>query len=220
MSTMTEHDYEAQPGLPESLPAQEHIVWQGVPDWRTIALRTFHVRKIAIYFAILVAFKVALGIQAEEATTTIVASVALLGFLSIVAVGLLMLFSFLIARTTLYTITSKRLVMRLGVTFSMSINLPFAELHDAALKPYADGHGDIAVSLKPGQRVSYFVLWPHCKLFHTFDAKPVLRGIPNAQHVAKRFARAVADACNDVECASIASSKPKSMTTGLTTASS
>ncbi|MFK8016139.1 MAG: photosynthetic complex putative assembly protein PuhB [Gammaproteobacteria bacterium] len=200
MTTMTEHDYEAQPGLPESLPESEHIVWQGVPDWRTLALRTFHVRKIAIYFLVLLGVKVALGVQAGEAAGTIIASAAFLTLLAIASVGMLTLFAVLMARTTLYTITSRRLVMRIGVTFSMSINLPFTELKEAALKPYQDGHGDIAVSLMPGHHVSYFVLWPHCKLLHAFDAKPVLRGIPNAEHVAKRFARAVSDASTDVEC--------------------
>jgi hypothetical protein len=45
-----EHELEPQYGLPERLPAGEHILWQGSPDFRTVALRIFHLRKVALYW--------------------------------------------------------------------------------------------------------------------------------------------------------------------------
>ena len=204
MSTLSEHDHEVQPGLPESLPGEERIVWQGLPNWKTLALRTFHVRKVAIYFAILLAYKMAMGVRNGLAVPELVASTSFLLFLAVLAVGLLTLFAWLMARTTLYTITTERIVMRVGVTIPMSVNLPFSELKDGNLKAYGNGDGDVTLSLVPGQRVSYAVLWPHCKMLHPFDTRPTLRAIPNAEHVAQRFARAIADASTDVQRGGVA----------------
>ena len=44
-----EHDFEPELGLPEALPRGEQVRWQGSPDWKTLALRGFHVRKLAVY---------------------------------------------------------------------------------------------------------------------------------------------------------------------------
>ena len=38
---------EPQRGLPELLPADEKLLWQGSPDWRAMAARAFHLRKLA-----------------------------------------------------------------------------------------------------------------------------------------------------------------------------
>ncbi|MFK7885463.1 MAG: photosynthetic complex putative assembly protein PuhB [Gammaproteobacteria bacterium] len=199
MSTLTEHEHEARPGLPEALPDGERIVWQGVPEWKTIALRTFHVRKVALYFVALLIFKLGVMIPAGESLPHIVASVSLLAFLAVIATGLLTLFAWMMGRTSLYTITNERIVMRVGVTMPMTINLPFKELQDGKLKLYKDGTGDIELTLVAGQRVSYVILWPHCNLLHPFSSLPTLRGVPNAEHVAGRFARAIADSANDVD---------------------
>jgi len=50
-----EHEWEAAPGLPAPLPQGETVLWQGSPDWRQLALHAFHVRKIAIYFGLMLA---------------------------------------------------------------------------------------------------------------------------------------------------------------------
>ena len=54
-----EHEFEPQHGLPERLPANEHILWQGSPDVGAMARRVFHLRKVAFYFALLLAAHVA-----------------------------------------------------------------------------------------------------------------------------------------------------------------
>ena len=47
---MSEYATEPVKGLPELLPTGERMLWQGQPSWRALAIRVFHVRKIAIYF--------------------------------------------------------------------------------------------------------------------------------------------------------------------------
>ena len=36
-----EHEFEPVHGLPEKLPAGEKILWQGSPDWKTLANEAF-----------------------------------------------------------------------------------------------------------------------------------------------------------------------------------
>ena len=50
-------DMEPIAGLPERPPEGEEILWQGRPDWWGLALRVCHIRKVAIYFAVLVAWR-------------------------------------------------------------------------------------------------------------------------------------------------------------------
>ena len=48
-----EHEFEAAPGLPEALPAGERLLWQGSPDWKSLAVHVFHVRTLAVYFGVM-----------------------------------------------------------------------------------------------------------------------------------------------------------------------
>jgi hypothetical protein len=50
-----EYEHEPVRGLPEYLPDDETLVWQGEPDWRVMARRVFHLRSVGIYFALLIA---------------------------------------------------------------------------------------------------------------------------------------------------------------------
>ncbi len=53
-----EHEFEAEHGLPEPLPPGERILWQGAPDWRTLAVQVMRVRTLAIYFALMLLWRV------------------------------------------------------------------------------------------------------------------------------------------------------------------
>ena len=55
MRATHEHEWEAAPGLPSALPKGERVVWQGAPDWKRLAIHAFHVRKVALYFALMLA---------------------------------------------------------------------------------------------------------------------------------------------------------------------
>ncbi len=187
-----EHEIEPVPGLPENLPAGEVIIWQGAPSWKGLAIRILHVRAVAIYFSLLFA-----SIVGSAVWSGVPYGRAVLGNLGIVAGGvaacaLLCLFAWLMQRSTLYTITSRRIVMRFGIALPMSANIPFAAIQSADLKLCADGSGDIALSLDGPGRQSLVVLWPHVRPWHTVKPQPALRCVANASDVAKTLARAVA----------------------------
>ena len=110
-----EHEFEAAPGLPEALPAGEHILWQGSPDWKRLAVDAFHVKRLTIYFAAMLLLQVVLSWDAAAALRTNLGALSISGSLAIIALGLLALTAKLSANTTLYTITNKRIVMRIGI---------------------------------------------------------------------------------------------------------
>lgn len=175
---MSEHDFEPVHGLPESLPEGESVLWQGAPDWRALAQRAFHGRTVAIYFALLAAWA---GVSALSggalAALQAVFSVAIAAAL---VLGLVFGLAALNARTTVYTITSKRIVMRFGVALTKAINIPFSIVDGVALKSFKDGTGDIALTLAAPNKIAYLLLWPHARPWALVNPQPTLRAVPEA----------------------------------------
>ncbi|MFM8746118.1 MAG: photosynthetic complex putative assembly protein PuhB [Aestuariivirga sp.] len=191
----TDHDdfaFEPVRGLPALLPPGERMLWQGSPRWQDLAVHAFHARKAIWYFAALAAFSATLRL-AEGATLD--AAMRPFGWLvpmGLAAAGLLAGLAYLSARTTVYTITSKRLVMRIGMAVQVSINLPFTQIDSAALRLFGNGSGDIPLKITKKERLAYLLLWPHARPFHFTHPQPCLRAIPEADRVAGLLAAALA----------------------------
>ena len=112
--------------------------------------------------------------------------------MGLIAAALLTALAMLSARTTVYTITSKRLVMRIGMALPVTINLPFNQIDGASLRLFANGSGDIPLKVTAKERVAYLLLWPHARPFHFAHPQPSLRCIANADDVAGLLAAALA----------------------------
>jgi len=189
-----EHDYEPVPGLPERLPAGETILWQGAPEREALARRALHVRTIAWYFAALAAWR-GLTLAADGAAALdIAAGAGLLLVLGAAAIVPLALYAWASARTTLYTITNRRVVIRAGVALPTTFNVPFAAIEAAGLKLHGGGVGDIALRLVPDQKIAYVFLWPHARPWRFARPEPTLRCVPDAERVAQLLGRALAAA--------------------------
>ncbi len=188
MSLTNEHDYEPIPGLPELLPQGEFVRWQGAPDWKDLALTGLHVRKLAIYFVVLLIARVVVQGAAGTPLGDTLASTAVLAVMAALALGFLALYAWMSGRTTRYTITNRRLVIRSGVTLPMTVNLPFGLVESADLKVRKNGRGDLPVTLAPAQRPSWIVLWPHVKPWSVGRVRPMLRSVPKAQSVGELLA--------------------------------
>lgn len=188
---MREHEHEPLPGLPESLPQGETVLWQGAPDWWAMARRSFRIRGLALYFALLAGWRaVILADQGASAGAVLLGSLWLV-LLGLSAVSLVLLFSYASARTTLYTVTDRRVVMRVGVALPMTVNIPFAALRSAGLRRHADC-GDVLLQTEPGRRVSFVALWPHLRFLRWTRPEPVLRALPDAEAAGAVLARALA----------------------------
>lgn len=182
MSNHDDFDFEHSPGIPAPLPPGEHILWQGSPDRWEIAKSAFHIRKIAVYFALILIIQIAsvmlTGNESPGASlpTTVLLSIAGLGILGTLA--------WLTARVTIYTVTNKRVLIRFGIALQITINLPFAQISAADMRVGKNGFGDLPLTLKDSRRVNYLVLWPHVRPWNFSRPQPMLRSIANVEHVA------------------------------------
>ncbi len=189
---MSELDEAPIRGLPEHLPAGERILWQGAPAWRSLAVRAFHVRKIALYCGALLLWSAIADIADGRSVAAAVLGAVWLTPIALAACALPAGLAWLFARTSVYTITDRRLVMRVGVALPMSINLPFGRIAAADLKLYRDGTGDLPLRLGAADKIAYLALWPHARPWHVSRPEPMLRALAQPQAVAQLLAQAIA----------------------------
>lgn len=188
---MSEYATEPVKGLPELLPAGERMLWQGQPSWRALAVQVFHVRKIAIYFGLILIWRLASGWI--DGSSLASAATFVLWFLpvALAAVGIPTLLAWLYARSSVFTITSRRVVMRFGVALPWSLNLPYRTIESAAMSVHKDGTADIAISLTGLGRISYLHLWPFARPWWINRAQPMMRGLPDGVEAAGILAHAL-----------------------------
>ena len=191
MSGLDDFAFEPVKGLPETLPASERMLWQGAPRWQDLAVHAFHARKAFIYFILLGLVQGAVWLKAGYGLGDTLISCLWFLVLGAAAAGLLTGLAYASARTSVYTITSKRLVMRIGIALPVTINLPFKLIDHAAVKLYRNGSGDLVLTVAKGNRLAYALLWPHARRWHFSNPQPALRCIGDADRVASLLAAAL-----------------------------
>ena len=175
-------------GLPGPLPAGERILWQGAPTTAGLLVRVFHARLVIAWFAVC-ALAFGLTADAPAAALKVVAPTLAVGA---VGLALLWLLAWLTHRTTLYTVTNRRIVLQAGIALPVTHNLPFAQIDTASLRAFTDGSGDLPLRLRPGLRIAYLQLWPHARPWRLARTEPMMRSVPDADAVAALLARALA----------------------------
>lgn len=191
---MSEFDFEPVHGLPGPLPEGEALRWQGAPRWGALAVRAFHVRKVALYFGLLILFRVVYVLAAGESVSLALLSASWLAALSAMAMGILALLAWLYSRSTVYSITDRRIVIRFGVALPIAVNIPFKVVESAGLRRHGNGIGDIPLVLGSGQSVNYLIMWPNVRPWRFFDAQPMLRCISDVDEAAEILATALRSA--------------------------
>jgi Bacterial PH domain len=191
---MTYHDdfaFEPVPGLPAHLPRGESVLWRGSPQWRSLAWRGMYVRPVAIYFLILMVWRVGEGLGGGG--SLIASTVYALNILpvALAALGVLVFLAYAYARSTIYTITNRRVVIRSGVALPVTVNLPFNVIENAALRLTRDGSGDIPLRISKSQRVYSLALWPNLRPWNFSRPEPMLRCIPEAKRAAAILGKAL-----------------------------
>jgi hypothetical protein len=189
-----EHEFEPVRGLPGDLPAGERLIWQGAPRWQALARRALHSRMFAIYFGILLVWRAASTHHDTGSWSAALAATLWPVPIAMAAIGLIWLMAWLMARTTVYSITDRRVVMRVGVVLSVIFNIPFRTIESVGMRPYPDGTGDITLKLGGSDRIAYVHLWPHARPWHLKRTEPMLRVIPDAVNVAKLLSDALKNA--------------------------
>ena len=203
------HEYEFEPqfGLPERLPSDEFIVWQGAPDVGALATTAFHFNKLAVYFAALILVCAWPALEAGSGVISVLMAIKWIAPLAIIGLGTLLLLAYLTARTTVYTITNKRVVMRLGIVLTVSFNLPLKQVASADVRVLQKGIGDITLALQGSDRIAWVHLWPSVRPWRISKPEPTLRAIPNVQLVADKLREAWTQSTGQAANASATSSE-------------
>lgn len=196
-----EHEFEAVHGLPEPLPGDERLLWQGAPDWRTLAVDALHVRKLAIYFALMLGWRLSAAWSDGAGPFVALKGTLPMAGLAVLALGIAAAIAWLIASTTVYTVTDRRVVMRIGIVLTVTFNLPLKQIDSASLHRLANGHGDIALVIGGGENIAYLHLWPHARPWHLKRTEPTMRSVADAERVASILAQALAAAAGQVRSA-------------------
>lgn len=187
-----EHEFEASHGLPAALPKDEAILWQGSPEVWSLARHAFHINTLAAYFALILVLRGFLAYSDGVGIAAATRSTLMLLPLAAIALGLVMLLAWLTARSAVYTLTSRRVVMRIGIVLNITFNLPLAALKSGGLKLYGDGTGDIPLVLAGDDNIAYPHLWPHARPWQIKRTQPMLRSVPEAARIGAMLADAAA----------------------------
>jgi len=178
---MSQIRFERIDGVREDLPAGEHVLWQGKPCWRSLARHAFHVREVALYFALLSALA---GANSWADGRSVSAALLPAG-LGVLACALLAFLAWMSGRTTIYAITTGRVFLRVGIALPIFLDLPLHRIEEAGLAVHAGGCGDLPLRLEPSAHLAYVHLWPHARPWRLQRPEPMLRSVADGARVAQ-----------------------------------
>jgi hypothetical protein len=182
--------------LPSDIPTGEHVLWHGRPRGISLMRRAFGGEIIALYFGAMTIVNFVWTYEEagfSEATLSAVKTVGAAA-LALALVGLL---AWLSSRTSLYLITDRRVVMKVGIALPIFFNIPFSAIETASVRIFIDGTGDIPIGISAPQRIAYLHLWPHARAFRLARPEPALRSVGGAKEVAETLSRALIKARNE-----------------------
>lgn len=182
---MPHDDFQVEPvkGLPEAPPPGEVILWQGKPDWWALAKESLNLIWVAGYFVVLAIWRFVAVSDLMPFAHAVWAAVPFLilgGFVC----ALLAVIAWVQAYYTVYTVTNRRVAMRIGAALTVTLNLPYTQIGQINLDRRASGTGTIAFGLMGPTRISYLVCWPHIRPWRVSPTHPALRCIAEADKVA------------------------------------
>jgi hypothetical protein len=181
-------------GIREPLPDGERVLWQGAPRWQSIAVRTLHLRKVALYFGVLLAWRLASSLADGQSFGAALAGAGSLAIVAVLGLALIATLAWLSARTTIYAITTRRVMLRIGIALPIFVNLPFRGIEAVQMRSYRDGTADLPLELQDDVRLAYLHLWPHARPWRVRHPQPMLRGVRDGQRVAAVLREALGDA--------------------------
>ena len=189
---MSLEDDRIEASLPSALPHGERMLWRGGPDGALLARHALHLRKVALYFALLLAWRLGLVWRDGSGWDVAVSATLTTAALALVTLAALRLYAGWSARATTYSITTHRVIVQTGVALPITVNLPYALVDQADLVHRGGDAGDIVLRLQPGKRAAYLILWPSVQPFHLMHPRPMLRALAEVNAPAEALGEALA----------------------------
>ncbi len=178
-----EHEFEPQFGLPERLPSDEFIVWQGSPDVGALASSAFHFKKLMVYFLFLIGACAWPALESGAGLHAVLQAIKWIAPLALVGLASVWMLAYMTSRTTVYTITNKRVVMRLGIVLTVTFNLPLKQIATSDVRLLDKDFGDITMGLQGSDRIAWIHLWPSVRPWRISKPEPTMRAIADVQDV-------------------------------------
>ena len=177
-------------GIGEPLPAGETVLWSGAPVRRMVARRVCHVRALTGYFAALCALVFGVQLRSLGAGPATLNTLAMVG-MGATVLAFAWVFATLLARSTVYAVTDRRVILRVGVAIPAVLNVPLDRIGAVDLRRGPDGTGDVVLTLTGADRIAYLLLWPHARPWRYAHPQPALRCIADAEAAGIALAQAV-----------------------------
>lgn len=190
-------DFEPQPGLPKPLPPGEDLLWQGSPDPAALAREAFKANWVLGYLLVLAVWRASAAFADGGFGRSVAVFLPYL-VLALAAYGLVRLLARAVARAAIYSITTHRVILRIGAALQVTWTVPFTRIAAASLavRPVT-GTGTIALELVKGQHISFLALWPHLRPGFGHGVQPAFRCIPDAARVARILSDAAQTRVNE-----------------------
>ncbi|MFN4193137.1 MAG: photosynthetic complex putative assembly protein PuhB [Tabrizicola sp.] len=192
----SDFDFEPQPGLPKPLPPGEDLLWQGSPDPAALAREAFKANWVLGYLLILAVWRASMAFLEVGFGQSVAVFLPYL-VLALAAYGLVRLLARTSARAAIYSITTDRVILRIGAALQVTWTIPFSKVAAASLSVKPTGTGTIALELVEGQHISYLALWPHLRPGFARKVQPAFRCIPDAARVARILSDAAQTRVNE-----------------------
>ncbi len=187
----------------EVVARDETILWDGRPGVLGLARRVFHLRALLGYFAVLAVWDLASAYQAGFRANAALLGLGWVALAALAVAAVVFACAWIMAVTTRYTLTDKRLILQIGVALPIALTLPLRRIGSADLRLFPDGSGDLPLTLGDGQ-VAYLLLWPHARPWRFKVSQPMLRSVPDAVEVATVLSRALLAASPSGEAVAVA----------------
>jgi hypothetical protein len=182
--------------LPADIPQGERVLWFGRPEPTSLWRRAYRADWIAAWFGVMTMWNFVSGASDAGFLFGFISGIRTLG-IGAAALAIFAFLAWLSARTTLYVVTERRVVIKTGIALPVFYNVPFKQIGGASLRDYGDGTGDVPVALTNGQRIPYLALWPSARPLRFTAPEPMLRCVVDARQVAETLGRALAKAAGE-----------------------
>lgn len=196
---MSDHDFdfESQPGLPKPLPEGETLLWQGSPDSAALAREAFKANWVLGYLLVIAVWRASIAFADGGFALSVAVFLPYLA-LALVGYGIVRLLARASAKAAIYSITTHRVILRIGAALQVTWTVPFTKIASASLatRPMT-GTGTVAMDLVEGQHISYLALWPHLRPGFAKKVQPAFRCIPDAAQVARILSDAAQTRVNE-----------------------
>ncbi|MAK99784.1 MAG: phosphopantetheine adenylyltransferase [Citromicrobium sp.] len=164
-------------GLPGPLPAGERVLWHGKPERAALLRYLFRWPLLVAYFALFALLPILATAQSGASVAQVLFSPVLLLPFALPVAGLVMASAWALARTSVYVITDRRVILQVGVAFTRTVNIPLELIADVSARERPHGM-DIALTLRSADKIAWLALWPHVRGAQFSHPVPMLRGLP------------------------------------------